>query len=182
MAADQAPVTSLRAAVAAQRVRPPLVPAHRRPLALGAIVVAVAVVAALAAIVWQATTTPFDLWVFRDLREQVGTRTGELLLDLSSPVIPVALLAGVVVVALRHRRRDLAALAVLGPSICVVTTEWVLKPLVGRVMVGNLAHPAAAMQSLAFPSGHETGVASAALVLLIATSLLALNRRRRRRS
>jgi undecaprenyl-diphosphatase len=172
-------VTALRAPVHGHSLRPPLVPARRRPMAVVAILAAVAVVAALAATVWHATTTPFDLWAFRVLHHHVGDRAGAALLDLSSPAIPVALLAAAVVVGLRQRRRDIAALAVLGPSICVVSTEWVLKPLVGRVLVGNPAGRASVSHALAFPSGHETGVASTALVLLIAASLLTFDRRRR---
>lgn len=181
MAAARPPVTALREPVRAVAATP-LLPRRHRPIAVALLVVAVAAVAGLAATVWHATTTSFDAHGFRVLDEHIGHRTGEWLLALTSPPVPIAVLAGVVAVALRRGRRDVAVLAVLGPLLCLILTEWVLKPAVDRRLVPlRLTRPTRppASWQLAFPSGHETGVASAAVVLVVAASVLTLHRKRR---
>jgi undecaprenyl-diphosphatase len=56
-----------------------------------------------------------------------------------------------------HRWWSAAALAVLGPGLAAVATEFVLKPLVGRTLDGDLA----------FPSGHAVRVAAVSFVVLV---------------
>src|SRR4051794_1206597 len=59
-----------------------------------------------------------------------------------------------------RRRWRAAALVVLGPSVAVVLTEYILKPLVGR----HIGY------ALSFPSGHTTGafaIAVTSVVLLL---------------
>jgi undecaprenyl-diphosphatase len=76
-------------------------------------------------------------------------------LDLTQPLVDVLVLAVVVVVAAVRRRYDVIALAILAPTVAVILTEWVGKPLVGN----NRPY------GLAYPSGHETGFAATAAVL-----------------
>lgn len=78
-------------------------------------------------------------------------------LDITDPRLVVVVLAIVAVVAIVRRRWDVLALVLIAPPISVVLTEVVLKPLVGR-------HSG---DALAYPSGHETGLGSAACVLAL---------------
>jgi undecaprenyl-diphosphatase len=69
-------------------------------------------------------------------------------------------------------------LAALAPAAAVVVTEYVLKPIVDRYLY-QPGVPVAVLRSTysgAFPSGHETGVASAALLVLVGLGQLRLGR------
>lgn len=142
----------------------------RRPVA-AAVLVGVAVVLALAGLVYHGRSTSFDNWIFRKLYTNLGRTSAHVLLDLSTPTISIVLLVVVAAVAVRVRRWELAALAVVGPLIAVFLTEFVLKPIVGRAL-----HPAAINAGLplsirsVYPSGHEGTVASTAFVLIIAAT------------
>jgi membrane-associated phospholipid phosphatase len=94
-----------------------------------------------------------DGWV----HQQFGYRNGFLTAVLHLADLPVVVggLAVVVVAALVRGRREVAWLAVLGPTTALVFTELVLKPLVHRVY-GT---------SLSYPSGHTTSIVSVAAVL-----------------
>lgn len=68
----------------------------------------------------------------------------------------VIVLALVVWLYTRRRFRGIA-LAVLGPTVAVVVTEYVMKPAVDRRLLGYLT----------YPSGHSTGVFSVATVIAV---------------
>ena len=74
--------------------------------------------------------------------------------------VPLAAVAAVTIVAgVAWRRRDWAALAVClaGPPLAVLLTDVIAKPLVGRRLYWNLS----------YPSGHATGAAAVAAVVLV---------------
>jgi membrane-associated phospholipid phosphatase len=135
---------------------------------------------ALGIVTFHGTNTGFDSWVLRVAFFHIGGYGAQVLLNLSTPAISVALLAVVVVSAAIARRVDLVLLAVLAPTLGVLMTEDVLKPLVDRrigpnALLGGDGHSS----SLAFPSGHETFVACTALVLFVAIGQLTVGRRAR---
>ncbi len=68
---------------------------------------------------------------------------------LSNPVLIYAVLVAVLVFALWRRRWEAAALAVLGPGLCVLLVEVVLKPLFDRLHSGYLSYPSGHMASSA---------------------------------
>jgi undecaprenyl-diphosphatase len=80
----------------------------------------------------------------------------------------VALFVLVVVGALLFRRWDVAVFAAVSPVLAIVLTEVVLKPIVGRYLTYEFAQ-IALPRSGAFPSGHETGLASLTTELAILT-------------
>jgi membrane-associated phospholipid phosphatase len=81
-----------------------------------------------------------------------------LLSDLGSPpALPLGILLLVVAAVSTGRRWPAVTLAVAGPLVAVVLTEFVLKPLVGRTYNGGLA----------LPSGHTTSIASLAWVFVL---------------
>jgi undecaprenyl-diphosphatase len=146
--------------------------AWRRRL-LWASALAVVLVAALAVVVHRSTTS-FDTWMFRELYLHLGTGAAATLLEFSTPALSIGLLGMVVVFAALLRRWDVAALAVLGPALAVVVTKYVLKPSIGRPLtIGEFSVRGV------FPSGHETAVASTALVLLIVACRMPLRARAR---
>lgn len=113
--------------------------------------------------------TAFDDWCGRQLFDGLSHSASQVLVGFSAPQISLALLVIVVVSAAYVRRADLVTLAVLAPVVAVVLCEYVGKPVVGRLRGGTGS----------FPSGHETGVCSAALVLAVALAQLTLTRRTR---
>ena len=130
--------------------------------ALAALFVSVAVLTALALLVHDASNTRFDQAIFVRIRGHVPARAITAALRLTDPALVVALLLLFVLCAAVRRRWDVVVLTVIVPVTSVVLTEYVLKPWVHRTNTGHLA----------FPSGHEAGVASfacvAGLVLLSA--------------
>lgn len=129
----------------------------RRSAALLAVVSA-AVVLALGVLVHGSSTgTWLDERVRRAIADTVSWSWRQHALDITDPPLLVAVLALVAVIAIVRRRWDVLALVVVAPPISVVLTEFVLKPLVGR-------HSG---DSLAYPSGHETGLGSVVCVLAV---------------
>ncbi|WP_025354309.1 phosphatase PAP2 family protein [Kutzneria albida] len=123
------------------------------------------VVAALSALTWHGRRgTGLDLavdgWIERTFSQDL-LRTVVHLADL--PVL-VGVLALVLVLALVRRDRELALLAVLGPTAAMLLTELVLKPLVHRTYGSWLA----------FPSGHTTAITATATVLALLAARLPL--------
>jgi len=84
---------------------------------------------------------------------RVGVRP---LVSYGLPAAAVVLALGLAVLAWRRSDPRSAALCLVGPALAVVLTDTVLKPLVDR-------HSGAA---LAYPSGHATGAAAVATVVL----------------
>lgn len=147
----------------------PLVAPRWRPLALATAVFGVLVVAVLAAVTFHSKATRFDAWALRNSADHIGDAVAHRLLDISSPALDVVVVALIVLAALVTRRWHVAAFAVVAPVLAVIMTELVLKPLIARpigvpTIIGS------------FPSGHETGVASTALVVAIAAGQLRLHR------
>jgi undecaprenyl-diphosphatase len=67
---------------------------------------------------------------------------------LSNPVLIYAVIVAVLAFALWRRLWETAALAVLGPGVCVLLVE-ILKPLFGRLHSGYLSYPSGHMASSA---------------------------------
>jgi membrane-associated phospholipid phosphatase len=141
----------------------PLVPAAMRPLAAAVLAVCVAATVLLGAFVARQTRAePLDAWF--DTRIQAGLGGQRRVLnDLSGlgDLIPVAVLTAVLVLAclVTRRWRGAVLVAVAVPAAASIT-EFVLKPLIGRTLMGDLS----------FPSGNETRVfaLAAALAVLLA--------------
>jgi undecaprenyl-diphosphatase len=133
------------------------------------------------------SATAFDAWTFDELYEQIPNSGASLLLGFSEPALPITLCGGVAVIGAIVRRWDFVTLAVVGPTVTVVLTKWVLKPLLGRTLgtdqfapvLGPIPPADAFTVTGAFPSGHESAVASAACLLVIVTLQLQLSRRAR---
>jgi membrane-associated phospholipid phosphatase len=144
----------------------PLVADRWRRPALIAAAAGVVLVVLIGGLTWHETSTRFDTWAFRQVYFRVGHDAAPFFLHVSSPALVFAVLALVGVAAAIGRRWDLAALAAAGPGLAVVLTEYVLKPLFDR--------PIGSSGSLngSYPSGHETGVAAAAVVLVVAFGVL----------
>jgi membrane-associated phospholipid phosphatase len=138
----------------------PLVPAAMRPLAAAVLAVCVAATALLGAIVARQTRAePLDAWV--DARIQAGLGGQRRVLnDLSGlgDLIPVAVLTAVLVLAcLVTRRWRGAVLVAVAVPVAAGVTELVLKPLIGRTLMG----------ALSFPSGNETRVFAIAVAFAL---------------
>jgi membrane-associated phospholipid phosphatase len=158
--------------------REPLLPAGRRTRALlaalvGAVVVAVLGVhyagATLPGTVDTAVDTP--LVAFGD-----GDAVYRPLLLVALLGSPPAMLVGLVLLVLLARRTGRGApavvLALAAPVLAGLTTELLLKPLIGRSFEGNLS----------LPSGHATSITAqvgVALVLLVGAGWLRPERGRR---
>jgi membrane-associated phospholipid phosphatase len=111
----------------------------------------------------QRVGTSFDQSVYWAVYKQfVGE--GGLLRAMLVPTEPVLLIVVVGLIAMvavaRHRPR-LAVLAVAGPLVTVTLTSGALKPLIGRTINNG---------SLAFPSGHTSGLVAVLAVLVIAVA------------
>jgi hypothetical protein len=100
------------------------------------------------------------------------------LLHITTPWAVTALIVMVVAGALLARNRRLGVVAAAGPLLAFVLTEHVLKPLVGRTIprYPRLAFPT---HTLAYPSGHETGLASLTTVLVILVFVVTASKARR---
>jgi membrane-associated phospholipid phosphatase len=141
----------------------PLVPAAMRPAAAAVLVVCAAVTAVLGALVaGQARAEPLDRWV--DSRIQGGlSGQWRVLEDLSGlgDLMPVVVMTAVLFLAclLVRRWRGAVLVAVAVPAAAGLT-ELVLKPLIGRTLMG----------ALSFPSGTEARVfaLAAAFAVLVA--------------
>ncbi len=133
--------------------------------ALALIAASVAVVAALGALLHDATGGNwFDNAVLRVIGDVVPDWVQGLALHLTDPPLVLGLLVSTAVVGLLVRRWDVAVLAVLAPAVSVLLTEEVLKPLVHRSNV-IVTEGLGQSDALAYPSGHETGLASLVCVL-----------------
>lgn len=126
---------------------------------------AAAAVAVLGALVHNGTSgnrfdDKIDFWIQRNVPDTALRYA----LHLTDPPLIVALLGLGAIIASALRRWDVTALAVVAPGLAVVLTEQVLKPLVHR---SSLTPPKTVGQReiLAYPSGHETGIASLVAVL-----------------
>jgi membrane-associated phospholipid phosphatase len=134
-----------------------IAPAGRR-WAVGIVVVATIVLAVLGVLVHDKQGSSLDThvttWVFWHFRSRSVARA---LLQLSDPAFDVGVLATVAIGAGWRRAWRICVLAVAGPVIAILISEKLLKPGVHRV-IGH---------GLAFPSGHETGIASVATVVAV---------------
>lgn len=144
-----------------QRTGPrPLVPAAMRPVAVVILVVCAAVTALLGALVaGQASAGPADSWVDAMIRGGLGGQWRGLE-DLAGigDVLPVAVMTSVLVLAcLVTRRWRGAVLAAVAVPAAAGVAELVLKPLVGRTLMG----------ALSFPSGTEARVFAVAAVFAV---------------
>ena len=155
----------------------PLIAPRWRIGALIAIFAAVVVVGWLGVVGYHASSTEFDRWVLRTAYLHLGLGAADFLIALSAPALTTGLLAAVALIAALLRRWEIAVLAVAGPVLAELITELVLKPVVGR-LIGPFVYRGGSLAgavSGSFPSGHETGVAAAAIVLLIAAAQLPTN-------
>jgi membrane-associated phospholipid phosphatase len=137
--------------------QPLLSPARRRVAVIGAVVAAVVLIVLGALFVNQSTAGAFDRPVDRWFVDHADYRTALWLADLGNGPVVVVIVALVVGGCLGARYPRGAVLAVLAPVASSVVTEWVVKPLVHRTKGGDLA----------YPSGHETGVATIAFVIVL---------------
>ena len=157
------------------RPAPRLVP--RRSAALLVIGTGLAVLVVLGTWLHDDTRgNPFDDAVQRAVLRLLPGGVLTALLHLSDPPLVAGLLCSLVIVGVLLRRPDLAALALLAPAASVVVTEELLKPLVHR---SNhiVTHDLGLTGTLAFPSGHETGVASVLSVIAVVVLGARLGRR-----
>lgn len=152
--------------------RSPLVADRWRPLAFAGAVAGAVVVAGLGLAVHGHRSTHVDSVVLRWLHTRVTGFAARAALDASTPLVSIVLLVLVLAVALRARSYRLAAVAVVAPALASGLTEFVLKPWVGRPYGGGRS--AQVLISLAYPSGHESLVASTAFVLLLVVCRLRL--------
>lgn len=156
----------------------PLIAPRWRGGALVAIVVAVAVTSLLAVLVHHEASTRFDTWVLRTAYRHIDIDGAHALIKVASPLLSIGVLVAVTVGALIARRWDLAILAVAGPVVAELITELILKPAVGR-LIGPYVYRGGSLAGAitgSFPSGHETGIAAAALVLFIVAVQLRVGR------
>jgi membrane-associated phospholipid phosphatase len=154
----------------------PLVPARYRGGAWLLVALAAVATAVLGGLLYDASATSFDRWALRRSVADIGADGARFLLHCSDPALTFGVVVVVAVAALLARRWPLFALAAVGPGAAVLLTEQVLKPLIGRYMTRPWLDPELARQlySGSFPSGHETGVASAAALVCIAAGQLRL--------
>jgi membrane-associated phospholipid phosphatase len=138
---------------------PPLVAPSWRPACIGIVVAAIAVVVVTgAAVHGRQGPTGFDTWAAGPLFNHISELTGVRLLNLSSPGLSVGGLAVVAVLAALIRYWALVAVATAAPVVAIIVTEVVLKPIVHRSIADGAP---------AYPSGHETGLVSLLVVLLL---------------
>jgi membrane-associated phospholipid phosphatase len=140
----------------------PLVPVAIRSLAVAILVVCAAVMAVLGALVaGQSRAEPLDRWVDSRIQGGLGGQW-RVLEDLAGlgDLLPVVVVTAVLFLAclVTRRWRGAVLVAVAVPAAAGLT-ELVLKPLIGRTLLG----------ALSFPSGTEARVfalAAACAVLL----------------
>jgi undecaprenyl-diphosphatase len=77
--------------------------------------------------------------------------------SLGSPGLLGVLCLLIAAAAIWRRRWDLAAVILVAPPLASITTEWLLKPLVGRTIAVGWC----------YPSGHMTGITAAAAALFL---------------
>jgi undecaprenyl-diphosphatase len=162
-----------------QRIRRPLIAPAWRPVAFSVFLVALVGLATLSiGLHDKGTGTGFDNATLRWLLAHTSTGVQQLLLGLSEPTLVLVLLAAIALIAGLMRRWDVVALAVVGPAVALILTEVVLKPIVHRLfgLRFELSH-GLAQAGPAFPSGHETGLASLTTVLIILIGRAPLSRR-----
>jgi membrane-associated phospholipid phosphatase len=143
---------------------PIIAPSWRGPTLLAVIVAAAGVAALSIGLHDVSSTTDFDTDVNRQVFTHIGETGSQILLGLSEPALSTGLLVLIAVVAALARRWEVTALAVIGPTVALLVTEVVLKPLVNRTLVPDPVQTSSLINS-AFPSGHETGLVSLLLVL-----------------
>jgi len=104
----------------------------------------------------------FAAWLFG----HTGTVAQHGLLVLSEPGLTIGVVVLIALLAAVLRRWDVVAFAVVGPGAAVVLSTEILKPIVNRLL-GHVADVTTAgfVPGYAFPSGHETALASATTVL-----------------
>jgi membrane-associated phospholipid phosphatase len=141
----------------------PLVPAAMRSLAAAILIVCAAVTTLLGVLVaGQSRAGPLDRWVDARIQGGLGGQWRVLshLAGLAD-LMPVFVMTAVLFLAclLTRRWRGAVLVAVTVPAAAGIT-ELVLKPLIGRTLMG----------ALSFPSGHETRVfaVAAAFAVLMA--------------
>jgi membrane-associated phospholipid phosphatase len=153
----------------------PLIAPRWRAGAVAAIVAAVAVTTWLSVVSYHAGTTAFDTWAVRSSFRHLGTGWARFLIHLSDPLLTFGVLVVVAAAAAVARRWDLLVLSAVGPGAAVLITEHVLKPAIGRLISLDIFSGDETNAYVgSFPSGHETGVASAALVVLVAAGAVRL--------
>ncbi|MDQ6850779.1 MAG: hypothetical protein M3070_12625 [Actinomycetota bacterium] len=115
------------------------------------------------------TASGFDKIVSRQITDWAGpVRFNSFLLNclrISDPMLVAGVLIMMAAVAAAIRWREALALVVATPAVALFLTEIVLKPWVHRttVIVGaQSGYPPA------FPSGHETGLSSVLVLILLA--------------
>jgi undecaprenyl-diphosphatase len=134
-------------------------------VAFALIAASIAVVAFLGALVHDDTHGNwFDNGVLRVVRDVFPDWTQRTAMHLTDPPLVLGLLVSIALVGLLVRRWDVTALAILAPAVAVLLTEEVLKPLVHRSNT-VVTHGLGQSEALAYPSGHETGLASLTCVL-----------------
>ena len=163
----------------------PLIPPARRIGVLWLCAAAAIGFGLLATWVDHRSSTGFDSWMFDKLYTWISNGAAAVLLGFSEPALSISLCAVVAIGAALVRRWDLATLAVVGPTLTVVLTRWVFKPLLGRTLGTDQLEPIfgaippadAFTVTGAFPSGHESAVASTAWLFVIVVVQLPLSRR-----
>jgi undecaprenyl-diphosphatase len=162
-------------------------PAWRTPAAWVCVIAAVGF-AVLAVALAGDHSTAFDDWLFRRLFAHTGNAFATLTLAASNVAVSVGICAVTVVVAALVRRWNVVLLAAAGPGGTVLLTRYLFKPLVSRVLSSDDVYhalrglvPPGESYSVtgAFPSGHESAVASTACVLVIVCCRLSISRRLR---
>lgn len=139
-----------------------LLPA-RKPVLIGAVLAAAVLVTLGVLFAGQHGPTAVDRSVFDAVRTHVPYWALRLLKAPTNPILLIAVLAVVALVAIAKRRLDLAVLAAAGPGLSVALSSLVLKPLFGRRYYDTY---------LAYPSGHTTALTATILVLLVAVAAL----------
>lgn len=106
----------------------------------------------------------FAGWLYR----HTGTTAQRGLLVLSEPGLTIGVVVLIALLAALMRRWAIVAFAVVGPGSAVVLSTVILKPIVHRLF-GHVDDVTTAVfgPGYAFPSGHETGLASATTVLSV---------------
>jgi len=154
---------------------PALIAERLRAATVAVIAVSVLVVAGMGTWLHRAGATSFDVWAFHRSVSAIGAGAAARLLWFSEPALSLTVIVLVAGLAAVARRWRLVALAAVGPALAVVLTEDVLKPLIDRYLF-QPGVPIALLRAGggAFPSGHETGVASAAVLALVAVGQIRL--------
>jgi undecaprenyl-diphosphatase len=152
-------------------LQPIVAPPWRRAAVLAVVAAAVMVAAFGIALHDVRSTVAFDRWTARPLFDYVGEGGKNFMVGLSTPAIPLILLAALAVGAALLRRWNVVALSIVGPTAALGLTEYVLKPAVHRTLVLNSVDA-----GYAYPSGHETGLVSLLVVLLLLLPRLRLSR------